>query len=276
MATNQGFKSLVPDSRRVDSKFLFHWLKSKTSFLQGLGNGATFKEISKGVVERIEIPLPPLDEQRRIAAILDQADALCRQRKRALDLLDSLTQSIFLETIGRSVSRPARGLLELFDVTTGKLDSNAAKVGGEFPFFTCARELSWIDSYAFDCEALLLAGNNASADYSVKHYVGKFNAYQRTYVLRLKDSQNYCRFFKAALENRLSELKWRSKGTNTKYLTLKVLDELQVPTPDLKAQAWFNFLAEKIDAERSRMAAYMEQTRDLFVSLRHRAFSGQL
>jgi type I restriction enzyme S subunit len=110
----------------------------------------------------------------------------------------------------------------------------------------------------------------------VKHYVGKFNAYQRTYVLRLKDSQNYCRFFKAALENRLSELKWRSKGTNTKYLTLKVLDELQVPTPDLKAQAWFNFLAEKIDAERSRMAAYMEQTRDLFVSLRHRAFSGQL
>jgi len=100
MATNQGFKSLVPDRRRLDSKFLFHWLKSKTSFLQGLGNGATFKEISKAVVERIEIPLPPLDEQQRIAAILDKADALRRTRKRALELLDSLTQSIFLEMFG--------------------------------------------------------------------------------------------------------------------------------------------------------------------------------
>jgi type I restriction enzyme S subunit len=102
MATNQGFKSLVPDSRRVDSKFLFYWLKSRTSFLQGLGNGATFKEISKAIVERIEIPLPPLDEQRRIAAILDKADALRRKRKRALDLLDSLTRSIFLEMFGNS------------------------------------------------------------------------------------------------------------------------------------------------------------------------------
>ncbi|MEH2551294.1 restriction endonuclease S subunit [Bradyrhizobium sp. AZCC 2262] len=79
MATNQGFKSLVPDRRRVDSKFLFHWLRSKTTFLQSLGNGATFKEISKGVVERIEIPLPPLAEQRRISAILDKADALRRK-----------------------------------------------------------------------------------------------------------------------------------------------------------------------------------------------------
>jgi type I restriction enzyme S subunit len=106
MATNQGFKSLVPDGRRVDSKFLFHWLKSKTSFLQGLGNGATFKEISKAVVERIEIPLPPIDEQRRIAAILDKADSLRRKRRRAIELLDSLTQSIFLEMFGEPVSNP--------------------------------------------------------------------------------------------------------------------------------------------------------------------------
>jgi type I restriction enzyme, S subunit len=106
MATNQGFKSLVPDERSLDSKFLYHWLKAKTFLLQSLGNGATFKEISKAVVERIEIPLPPLEEQRRIAAILDKADALRRKHKRALELLDSLTQSIFLDMFGDPVGNP--------------------------------------------------------------------------------------------------------------------------------------------------------------------------
>jgi len=108
VATNQGFKSLVPDRTRLDTKFLYHWLKARTGYLQSLGNGATFKEISKAVVERIEIPLPPLPEQRRIAAILDKADALRRKRKRAIQLLDSLTQSIFLEMFGDPAENPNR------------------------------------------------------------------------------------------------------------------------------------------------------------------------
>ena len=106
MASNQGFKSLIPDKRRLDSKFLFHWLKAKTSFLQSLGNGATFKEISKSVVERIEIPLPPLDEQRRIAAILDKADALRRKRKRAIALLDDLGHAVFRKMFSNHEANP--------------------------------------------------------------------------------------------------------------------------------------------------------------------------
>ena len=70
---------------------------------------------------------------------------------------------------------------EIVELATGKLDANAAKENGEFPFFTCAREALRIDQYAFDQEAVLLAGNG---DFNIKHYVGKFNAYQRTYVLR--------------------------------------------------------------------------------------------
>lgn len=75
VGTNQGFKSLIP-SDRIESNFLFWWLKSHTKLLQSKGRGATFLELSKAEVERIEIPLPPLPEQRRIAAILDEADAL--------------------------------------------------------------------------------------------------------------------------------------------------------------------------------------------------------
>ncbi len=100
MATNQGFKSLVPDPAAVDSKFLYWWLRRKRPLLESLGNGATFKEISKKVTERVEIDLPPLDEQRRIAALLDAADALRAKRRQALAKLDSLRRSLFVEMFG--------------------------------------------------------------------------------------------------------------------------------------------------------------------------------
>lgn len=100
MATNQGFKSFIPRHDLLEPKFLFHWLRAKRPYLEALGNGATFKEVSKAVVARVEIALPPLPTQRRIAAILDQADALRAKRREALTQLDSLTQSIFIEMFG--------------------------------------------------------------------------------------------------------------------------------------------------------------------------------
>lgn len=97
MATNQGFKSLIPRPGVLDGKYLFHWLRHNKGHLQTLGNGATFKELSKATVERIEVPVPSLDEQRRIAAILDQVarlnsnleDVVSRQQ----ELLDVLVES---------------------------------------------------------------------------------------------------------------------------------------------------------------------------------------
>lgn len=106
MATNQGFKSFVPNRERVHTKFLYHWLRRNRPYLESLGNGATFKEVSKAVVARIEIPLPPLLEQQRIAEILDKADALRAKRRAALTQLDTLTQSIFLDIFGDPASNP--------------------------------------------------------------------------------------------------------------------------------------------------------------------------
>lgn len=100
MATNQGFKSLVPRTSRLDPKYLYYWLRAKTDYLQSLGNGATFKEVSKATVARVEIPLPALDEQRRIAGMLDHADALRAKRRQVHGELDLLAQSIFHDLFG--------------------------------------------------------------------------------------------------------------------------------------------------------------------------------
>ena len=108
MATNQGFKSFVPKQGMLESKFLYWWLLTNRSYLESLGNGATFKEVSKAIVSKIEIPLPPMEEQRKIADILDKAEALRAKRRAALLQLDELTQSIFLDMFGDPATNPKK------------------------------------------------------------------------------------------------------------------------------------------------------------------------
>lgn len=100
MATNQGFKSLIPDRDRVDAKFLYWWLRRNRAALEAMGTGATFKEISKKTTAAVPIELPPIEEQRQIAAVLDAADELRAKRREALAKLGSLAQSIFIDMFG--------------------------------------------------------------------------------------------------------------------------------------------------------------------------------
>ena len=99
MYCNQGFKNLIC-SNRIYNRYLYHFLKNSTEYLNSLGRGATFKEISKSIVENIEIPLPPLDEQRRIAAVLDKVSGLIAKRREQLDKLDELVKARFVEMFG--------------------------------------------------------------------------------------------------------------------------------------------------------------------------------
>ena len=105
MYCNQGFKNLVC-SDVIFNRYLYHFLKSKTDYLNSLGRGATFKEISKSIVEEIEIPLPPLKEQRRIAALLDKVIDLIAKRRAQMDKLDLLVKARFVEMFGDTILNP--------------------------------------------------------------------------------------------------------------------------------------------------------------------------
>lgn len=96
---NQGFKNLIC-SERIHNKYLFWFLKGKTELLNSLGRGATFKEISKSIVENIEIPLPSIEEQKVCAAILDKANDVISLRKQQLAKLDELVKARFVEMFG--------------------------------------------------------------------------------------------------------------------------------------------------------------------------------
>jgi len=103
MYCNQGFKNLIC-SEKIHNKYLFWFLKGKTDFLNSLGRGATFKEISKSIVEEIDIPLPTIERQKYYAATLDRVSDLISLRKQQLAKLDELVKARFVEMFGDPVS----------------------------------------------------------------------------------------------------------------------------------------------------------------------------
>ncbi len=119
---------------------------------------------------------------------------------------------------------------------TGKLNSNAAISNGEYPFFTCSPETLRINNYAFDQEAILLAGNNADGNFSIKYYKGKFNAYQRTYVITPIRGKVDIKFLYYALSLCLKQFKNMSQGTSTKFLTVTILNSFSVQLPSISDQ----------------------------------------
>ena len=117
MYCNQGFKNLICNDT-IYNKYLFWFLRSKTEYLNSLGRGATFKEISKSIVENIEIPLPSFEEQKKIASILDKFSDLITLRKQQLAKLDELVKSRFVEMFGDSQNIGKRWNLQTFKELT--------------------------------------------------------------------------------------------------------------------------------------------------------------
>ncbi len=151
-----------------------------------------------------------------------------------------------------------------------KLD-NAMVEDGEYPFFTCAKEIYRIDKYAFDQEALLLARNNAAGKYDVKYFKGKFNAYQRTYVLGLKQDWSY-RLFQYQLEDKLVYLQQQSLGGLTKYLTMKILGDLSFVIPPMEQQVEFEKFVAQVDKSKVAVQKALNETQLLFDSLMQEYF----
>lgn len=210
----------------------------------GMVNGATRQKLTQAAMRQMIIPKRSLDEQIEIVNIIKKIQGVIASRKEELEQLDLLIKARFVEMFYEK-GYPVLKWNDVFITTTGKLDSNASVEKGAYPFFTCSKELLRIDTYAFDQEALLLAGNNAAGKYDVKYYAGKFNAYQRTYVLSLKENWSY-RLFQYQLEDKLEYLQQQSLGGLTKYLTLKILGELEFVIPPEELQSEFEIFVTQV------------------------------
>lgn len=123
---------------------------------------------------------------------------------------------------------------DLTRIRTGKLDANASSPDGEYPFFTCAREPLRISTYSYDCECVLVAGNG---DLNVKYYNGKFDAYQRTYIIEDDGSGRvYMPYLYHFMDYYLDELRKQSIGGIIKYIKLGNLTRAPIDFPSLADQ----------------------------------------
>ena len=125
---------------------------------------------------------------------------------------------------------------DITKIKTGKLDANASSVDGKYPLFTCSKEPLRINTYSYDCECVLVAGNG---DLNVKYYNGKFDAYQRTYIIENdSDGLLYMPYLYYFLEGYIEELRKQSIGGVIKYIKLGNLTDAMIELPTIEKQKY--------------------------------------
>jgi len=305
MATNQGFKSLVP-SDDVNVDYLYWCIKHMTPIIVAKGRGATFKEVSKEIISNVEIPLPPLEEQKRIAAILDKADAIRKKRQRAIEMLDEFLRSAFLDMFGDPITNPKGWPND----TLGNLMKDAE-------VFT---DGDWVESKDQDPEGdvrltqLADIGDGEWLNKSARFLTAKKASELRCTFLRDGDvlvarmpdplgratvfpgdsmpcvtvvdvcilRPNPTRFHSTFLMHAINSIgtRWQiqryATGTTRKRISRGNLSKVVIYCPPLAKQIEFGSFADKVAEVKKRLMRGLERNDDLFASLQTRAFRGEL
>jgi type I restriction enzyme S subunit len=267
----------------LDKDFLYYFLarpEFRTEGAARMGGAVGQQRVPREFIDSYRIPVPPLAEQQRIVGLLDEAFAgLATAQANAAKNLQN-ARALFESHL--HVEHAEKAMLgDLVNIKTGKLDANAAVEGGKYPFFTCSKEVFAINNYAFDCEAILLAGNNAVGDFNVKHYNGKFNAYQRTYVITVNEKKRVLyRFLYFQMLKSLKKFKAQSVGAGTKFLKMGMIQGLEIELPNLDEQQRIVSTMDSVREETQRLASLYERKLAaldaLKKSLLRQAFTGEL
>ena len=242
-----GFIQIRVISSNVNPQFLYYFLTSEQKVLHyqtiAETSQSTFPSFNKDVIEGLDFPNVTLNDQRHIVDILGTLDEKIENNNKIIVELESILSSKYHELVARNTTEiPLSNCIELY---TGKLDANAAEENGKYPFFTCGITPEKINTYAFDCEAIIIAGNG---NFNVKYYNGKFNAYQRTYVIKAN------KYFAIILQHYKGKIKeWSSsaRGSVIKFLTKSMLidDTIKISNNYAKNEEYESFsktIQEKI------------------------------
>lgn len=268
---NQRVAKLISKSSNVD--FVYSLLQ-KSDIIELLANsiaGSDPPNLSLSEIKNINLTIPRIEEQTKIANFLTAVDEkisqLNEQHQLMIQYKKGVMQKIFNQEIrfkddnGEEFGEwEEKKLGKLCCITTGKLDANAMVENGKYRFYTCAKEFYHIDNFAFDSEALLISGNGANVGY-IHYYNGKFNAYQRTYVLE-KWTENiiYVKFF---LEHFLKErINIGKNEGNTPYIVLSVLTEMPILLPCLNEQAKIADFITKLECKIENLSSQLNLAKE--------------
>ncbi len=303
-ALNQRVGALKIESETVEPEYLFHVLNSKEFEQDAIKNskGVAQLNLSSRWIEKYEVPLPPLPEQKRIAKILDAADTLRAKRRESLAQLDALIQSTFLDMFGDPVTNP-RGWEDYvlsdacIKITDGTHHSPPTCQGG-IPYIT-AKHLKkdglkffndpWYVSSEHHAEiysrcdpvkgdVLYIKDGATTGIAAVNRYTFEFSMLSSLALLKPRPDMLISEYLCAYLNNdkNKSHLIGNMGGAAIKRLTLAKIKKFRIPVPPIPLQHRFASIVESIERQKSRLRAHLVELDTLFASLQHRAFNGGL
>ncbi|WP_415916857.1 restriction endonuclease subunit S [Xanthomonas arboricola] len=303
VCTNQGFKSLVPGNE-INAEYLYYVLNANVKALQARGNGATFKELAKPAVENFEVPLPPLDNQIRIAHLLGKVEELIAQRKQHLQQLDDLLKSVFLETFGdpvrneRSWKIGSLGSYGSFKnglnfgkgesgvtvryLGVGDFKSKAALDDFDSLGFIELNELPAADYFLHDGDLLFVRsnGNRELVGRCMAVYPGTERATYSGFCIRYRITDTsllaiyVAHLFRSAAFRRV--LLQGGQGANIQNINQQILSGLPIPIPDEGLQNQFAAIVQKVEALKSLYQYNLTDLEALYGVLSQQAFKGEL
>lgn len=290
--TNQAVCHIVPDPNIADTRYLFHALSSQVPAIVAMGVGGAQPNISQGVVKNLNVWLPPLPEQRRIAAILDKADALRTKRREALAQLDRLAQSIFVEMFGDPATNPhawpVKTIKELGKVSTGGTPPSAldGMFGGDIPFVTPGDLESNQAVKRTVTDAGALEAGTVRPGAALVCCIGTIGKMGMAAVRSSFNQQlNAVEWFSAQVDDHygLAALRFFKPtiiawGASTTLPILKKssFEKLSIPVPPLAMQQEFAKRSLAVAQLGEKLRTGMREDASLFAALQIRAFEGSL
>jgi len=243
--------------------------------------GTSYPAINSTDLSKIKLNLPTKPEQQKIAAFLTAVDNKIEQLSKKQELLGEYKKGLMQQIFSQAIRFKAddgcdfpdwkeKKLGSLCEITTGKLDANAMVKDGQYRFYTCAKEYYKIDDYAFDTDALIVSGNGANVGY-IHHYQGKFNAYQRTYVL---DSfTDNIVFVKFVLDGYLHKriMKEKNEG-NTPYIVMGTLTDMKINLPSFSEQTKISNFLSSIDNKIEQVGKQLDESKQFKKALLQQMF----
>ena len=255
--TNQGFQNLIP-KKGINNEFLYYLAQTQKRHFIKYASGSTFLEISNSEIKKTKCAVPSIEEQTEIATFLSAIDRKIEVQNKIISDLKVLKKELCRKML--SSITEYKTLCELCSITTGKLDANANTPDGLYPFFTCGKDTLSIDNYAFDGEAILIAGNGDIGH--TKYYCGKFNAYQRTYVLM--NFKADAQFIKMGIDTYLPQkISEETQGGAMPYIKLSTLTLLKIPfateEKQLSIRNHYNAIVKKVENEMKILDLLLQQ-----------------
>lgn len=221
------------NSNEVESAFLSFYLNREETrkWLVTHAVGTNMPNLNTDILSDVPIAYPTLKEQRKIVKVLNCLEERIVLNEKINDNLEQQAYLIFENMMAKAEAHRLKGKYTeakfLASVITGKEDANFSVPNGKYKFFTCSNKPLYCNSYAFHTSSILIAGNG---DFNVKHYSGKFNAYQRTYVLTPK--KEYFALLYLASLYRINSFKSSSSGSIVKFITKSDVENIPVFIPD--------------------------------------------